>query len=175
MQLQIGPHLEEIHLEQYSMGSLPEGQIAAFEEHLLACEACQDRLLEMDTYINAVQTVSPLLRKHPEPRIGGKLVSGQAEWAASAKGWARDVMAILTGAKIPVMAGGVAAVALFTLVRSPVEVHTGPASFVVALEARRGIEGIADAKSPAGKPLLLRIDLTELPSLPAYFLEAVDR
>ena len=68
MQLQIGPHLEESEVEQYSMGELPEASLAPFEEHLLACDSCQDRLLEMEAYVNAVRSVSPNLRAAPQPR-----------------------------------------------------------------------------------------------------------
>src|SRR5258705_12792254 len=63
MELGIGPHLEETELEQYSMGTLSESRITAFEEHFLACEVCQDQLLEMEAYVNAVRSVSPKLRK----------------------------------------------------------------------------------------------------------------
>src|SRR5207247_10106136 len=43
----------------------------------------------------------------------------------------------------------------------------------VFLHASRGIEGLAVAQAPAGKPLALTIDLTELPALPSYRLEIV--
>ena len=49
MQLGIGSHLDDADLEQYSMGSLPETRLVPFEEHFLACESCQDRLLEMES------------------------------------------------------------------------------------------------------------------------------
>ena len=159
MQLQIGPHLEEVQLEQYSMGSLPEQHTPAFEEHLLACEGCQARLLEMDIYITAVRTVSPRLRKQPR----------------AMPGWVGELVAMVTGAKIPVMTGFAAALALLVLLRAPVALNPPSAPFAVALEARRGAEGIPDTKAPAGRPLVLKVDLTELPALPGYRLEVVDR
>src|SRR5262249_6556683 len=73
MQLAIGPHLEESELELYSMGRLPEERIGPFEEHFLACEPCQDRLLEMDAYVNAVRSVSPKLRAAPDRTLWARL------------------------------------------------------------------------------------------------------
>src|SRR3981081_2552447 len=67
MQLGIGSHLEDTELEQYSMGTLSEARLEAFEEHLLACEACQDQLLDMEAYVNAMRSASPKLREAPQP------------------------------------------------------------------------------------------------------------
>src|SRR5438067_1844089 len=66
MQLGIGSHLEDTELEQYSMGTLSEARLEAFEEHLLACDACQDQLLEMEAYVNAMRSASPKLREAPQ-------------------------------------------------------------------------------------------------------------
>src|SRR5258708_6381611 len=98
MQLQLGRHLEESQLEQYSMGNLPEERAEPFEEHLLACEVCQDRLLEMDAYVNAVRSVSPRLRA--EMKTEEKKENFRAE-----QGRRREWMAILTKVRIPVLAG----------------------------------------------------------------------
>ena len=62
MQFGIGSHLEETELEQYSMGTLSGAGLEAFEEHLLACDSCQDRLLEMEAYVNAIRSAFPKLR-----------------------------------------------------------------------------------------------------------------
>jgi len=42
MQLGIGP-IRKRGLEQYSLGVMVEERLAPFEEHLLACDGCQDR------------------------------------------------------------------------------------------------------------------------------------
>ena len=63
MQFGIGSHLEETEVEQYSMGTLSGASLETFEEHLLACYSCQDRLLEMEAYVNAMRSASPKLRK----------------------------------------------------------------------------------------------------------------
>ena len=60
--LGISSHLEETELEKYSMGTLFEARLEEFEEHLLACDSCQDRLLEMEAYVNAIRSASPKLR-----------------------------------------------------------------------------------------------------------------
>ena len=62
MEIVIGSHLQEPELEEYSMGTLSETSPEAFEEHLLACDSCQDRLLEMEAYVNAIRSASPKLR-----------------------------------------------------------------------------------------------------------------
>src|SRR5579862_3968004 len=61
------PHLLEPELEAYSMGTLSEDRMDVFEEHLLACGECQDRLLEMESFVNAVRSVSPKLREARRP------------------------------------------------------------------------------------------------------------
>src|SRR5438034_6515281 len=83
MQLQIGPHLDESEVEQYSMDQLPEASLAHFEEHLLACESCQDRLLEMETYVNAVRSVSPRLRQANRPWWRERYFGQRPTWVAA--------------------------------------------------------------------------------------------
>jgi hypothetical protein len=45
------------------MGTLAETRLGAFDEHLLACDYCQDQLLEMEVYVNAMRSASPKLRE----------------------------------------------------------------------------------------------------------------
>ncbi len=45
-------HISEEELELYAVSrDFPEAQLAAVEEHLLICEACQDRLQQLDEYV----------------------------------------------------------------------------------------------------------------------------
>ncbi len=153
MQLAIGPHLEEQDLEKYSMGKLPETLLPAFEEHLLACIPCQDRLLEMEAFVNAVRSVSPTLRAAPRP--------GWRRWFT----WPRPAW---------IGAIAVSTVALTVgLVRLPSRPGLSTPT-AVFLRSTRGVEGLALASAPAGQPVSLNIDLTELPVLPSYRLEIVD-
>jgi anti-sigma-K factor RskA len=152
MQFGIGSHLEETELEQYSMGTLSEDSLEAFEEHLLACCSCQDRLLEFEVYVNAMRSASPKLREARQPFWDGLFRLPRPVWLAAS---AMAVVAL--------------AVALVWIV-SP-STHQQIAS--VALQSGRGIEGLATAKAPAGKLLSLTVDLTELPAFPSYRMAIV--
>jgi anti-sigma factor RsiW len=49
-------HIPEEVLEEYAAGNLPESQKAEVEEHLLACEFCQNRLeIEDENFIAALR------------------------------------------------------------------------------------------------------------------------
>src|SRR2546430_2151415 len=125
------------------MGALRQDRVALFEEHFLVCESCQDRLLEMEAYINAVRSVSPKLRAARKP-------------AWPRMGW------------VGALAVAVAGVAM--IVRTPGRV--GEVA-IVQLEASRGIEGRFLAKAIAGQALSFQIDLTQIPAASSYRLEIV--
>jgi hypothetical protein len=150
MQLGIGPHLDDVDLEQYAMGQLPEDRMAPFEEHFLACVACQDRFLETDVYVNAVRSVSPRLRKERPLLWRDRLLASGPRWVAA------------------VAVGAMLLFQVRTWVTAP-----GPPATVVFLRASRGIEGLSAANAPADKPIVLRTAISELPALPAYRLEVV--
>jgi len=153
MQLALGPHLEESELEKYSMGKLEEALLPAFEEHLIACVSCQDRLLEMEAFVNAVRSVSPALREAPPPDWRRLFVWPRLAWAGAV---AMSLAALTVGViRLQVPRGQAIATAVF-------------------LQSSRGVEGLTLASAPAGRPVLLNIDLTELPTLPSYRLEIVD-
>jgi hypothetical protein len=153
MQFEIGSHLDETDLEQYSMGKLAPERVDSFEEHFLACELCQDRLLDMEAYVNAVRSVSPKLRQANRPRWRERFWRPRPTWVAA---FAMGVVVLGLGRVwliAPRPSIGFAAVFLYS---------------------SRGIEGLAVAKAPAGKPLVFNIDLTELPALPSYLIEIVN-
>ena len=153
MQLGIGSHLDDVDLEQYSMGKLPEVRLVSFEEHLLACESCQDRLLETEAFVNAVRSVSPKLRAECPPPRRDRFIGQRSTWAAA---FAMGVFLLVLG-------------------RIWLAAPRAPGDFAaVVLHSSRGIEGLSVAKAPAEKPLALTIDLTELPALPSYQLEIVN-
>jgi hypothetical protein len=153
MRLDIGPHLDEAEIEQYSMGTLPAERIVPFEEHLMACNSCQDQLLEMEAYVNAVRSVSPKLRPAEKSRwlsLGTQL------------------------SRAPVWAGTAATLAaLFLIARLwTAAPDLGPVA-IVQLQASRGMDGSIVAGAVAGQSLSLQIDPMEL-SVPApYRLEIV--
>src|SRR5438128_11369052 len=94
MQLTMGPHLEESELEHDSMGKLAEALLPSFEEHLIACVSCQDRLLEMEAFVNAVRTVSPTLRAAPRSRWRETFIWPRPAWIGAA---AMSVAALTIG------------------------------------------------------------------------------
>jgi hypothetical protein len=134
------------------MGTLSEACLEAFEEHLLACCSCQDRLLEMEAYVNAMRSASPKLREARPPFWAGLFRLPRPAWLVA------SAMGLVALAVVQVW-----------IVSPP----THPQIASVALQSGRGIEGLATAKAPAGKLLSLTVDLTELPAFPSYRMEIV--
>ena len=144
-------HLDDEELERYSMGAMPEAAIAPFEEHLLVCEPCQLRLAQTDAYVGAMRQASARLRTEPLKR---------------GLPWLRFPRLI------PALAGmAVAIVAAGLWIGRPDMGEAHP--FAVDLEATRG--AVIEAKAPAGRWLLLRLELANLPASSSYRLEMVDR
>jgi hypothetical protein len=144
-------HIDEEELERYSMGAIPEAAIAPFEEHLLICEPCQLRLAQSDAYVSAMRQSSARLRAEPLKR---------------GLSWLRfpRLVPALAGMAVVLVAAG--------LWLSRVDMGAAH-PFVIDLEATRG--AALEAKAPAGKWLLLRLDLSNLPASSLYRVEIVDR
>jgi hypothetical protein len=136
-------------LESYSVGGLPDEEL---EEHMLVCDDCRERLGETETYLQAMRSAAAQLRraKHRRGWMLRIAMAPQPRWAA---GFAAVALAILAG----------------TLWRETRGVPTVPLE--VTLETTRGPEG---AQAPAGRPLLLRLDVTDLPAFPSYRVEVVN-
>ena len=144
-------HADEEEIERYSMGAMPEGAMAPFEEHLLVCEPCQLRLAHTDVYVSAMRQASARLRTEPLKR--------RLPWLRFPR-------------LVPALASlAVAVVAAGLWIGRPDMGQAHP--FAVDLEATRG--AAIEAKAPAGRWLLLRLDLTNLPASSWYRLEMVDR
>jgi hypothetical protein len=144
-------HMDDEIIEQYSMRTMPEDAIAPFEEHLLICEACQHRLEQADVYVPAMRQAAARLRTEPVKR--------GFPWL----GFPRLV---------PAMAGlAVLTVAAGLWLGRPGMGEANP--FAVELAATRG--AAIEATAPAGRGLLLRLDLANLPASPQYRVEMVDR
>ena len=56
-------HPDEDQLERYSIDIMEARQAAAFEEHLLICDTCQDRLLDMETFVEAMRRAALVCRR----------------------------------------------------------------------------------------------------------------
>jgi hypothetical protein len=152
-------HAQEETLEQYSMGRLSEAEVGPFEEHLLICPVCQDRLEETDAFVQAARLTTQKLRAEPLPV--------REHW------WRRLALGLPRPAWISVVVGTALLVVVVAGTRGIFRTATAPPVSVM-LESVRGIEGPGNARVPAGKPLVLLIDSTELPQFPTYHLELVD-
>ena len=156
MQLDRENHATDETLESYAMGSLDGPALAKVEEHLLVCPHCQEQLKAADTYVAAMRTAASVLERENESR---------REW------WTR-VSGALTFRR---MAWAMAVAALVVLgvgLRVSWRPATAPLQpLALVLETTRG-SGLQ--RAPAGRPLILSLDATGLPVLPAYEVEVVD-
>jgi len=155
MQSSFQSHASEETLEGYSQGTLGEAELAAFEEHLLVCPLCQDRLAETDAFIRAMREAAQDLQAGPP--VGAGLL---AKMNLPSRIWA------------PVLAG--LAVALGVLGWWNLGRGAGGPPVAVALQSVRGGEDLPGAQAPSGRPLLLRLDLTGIPGSASYKLEVVN-
>jgi hypothetical protein len=58
MELEIERHADDDQLERYSMQTMKAKESAEFEEHLLVCESCQERFMEVDAYVESIRRVA---------------------------------------------------------------------------------------------------------------------
>jgi hypothetical protein len=141
-----GPHIGDEDLERYLLNKLPEPEAAAAEEHLLVCAGCRQRLEETERYVRAMRTA--LSRTEQEEAARERPAIRRAAWGLAA------ALAVLLVAVWLWPRGAVAPVA-------------------VLLQASRGpAEGYS--RAPAGRPLNLSMDLTEVSAFPSYRVELVD-
>ena len=62
MCVQPDPHVDADELERYSLGDSEEASAARIEEHLLVCDACRERLTQVDEYHRAMREAAAKLR-----------------------------------------------------------------------------------------------------------------
>jgi hypothetical protein len=142
-------HAADEVLERYSMGRLAWAELAEFEQHLLVCDSCQDRLAQEDSFRRGVRYAGRALgQSRPAVRRSQRLA-----WAF---GLAAMGLAVFGG------------IEWRSLRRS-----TDPPALIL-LQTTRGSEDPTLAAAPAGKPLTLVLDLTDLQPFSAYRLEIVD-
>lgn len=152
MQFTDDHHASEEDVERYALGRLTETDLAQFEEHLLICAHCQDRVAHEDAIRQGIRDAASLLpQKHKTtPR-----------WTLPRRAWGFGLaFAILT-----------LAVVLPTFWRSTHHVTLHPAT--VLLQSMRGAE-TTPATAPAEKSITLVVDVTELPVLAMYTIHVVD-
>jgi hypothetical protein len=76
-------HLPEEALENYAFGRLPRAQLDAFEEHLLLCGHCQERLDTEDHFASAMLAMAALESPSADPPF---LADSSSSWAARVRG-----------------------------------------------------------------------------------------
>jgi len=155
MALNSNRHMEEDEIESYSMGAVSEEECARFDEHLLVCEFCRNRVAKSDERVTAMQGAALRFRGRRAPVVTRRLIPRLIPFLSAAgliaAGW---VGFVAIGGVRPWVRG------------------TAPA-FAIHLEATRGA-GI-EARAPAGRALLLNLDLAGLPAQLSYRVETVDR
>jgi hypothetical protein len=144
-----GCHATDDALEQYAMGRLPEPQLAEFEEHLLVCESCQDRLALEDSIRQGVRDKGAALQQPHDV----------AWWRLPRLAWAAGLVAV--------------GLAVFAGIEWHSVRHSPATPAVILLQTTRGTEGTTPA-APAGRPLTVVLDLTGLQQFSEYKLEIVD-
>ena len=157
MRLETRRHPDQDEIEKYSLGDLSEEESSRFEEHLLICESCQDRVEASDRFVSAMQSASAQIRQGT-PRTEDR------KWY-----FPRLVPTVAFAAAV-VFLGAVGLE--WGAKRSGNRRDTEPA-FAINLAAMRG-DGIG-AKAPAGRALTLQLDLAGLPPESSFRLELVDR
>ena len=60
-------HLRDDDLEHYAMGRLPKPALRDFELHLLVCYRCQDRMAEMDAFVQGMRAACEGFGDAPRP------------------------------------------------------------------------------------------------------------
>lgn len=145
-------HVDEELLEKYSLGRLPDSEVASLEEHLLVCGLCRVQLDAIDVYVRAMR--------------GAMRASAQtAPVASKYKDWLHAASARWTLAPI-------AALALLGVAGNQFLNRASNTPVRVDLFAMRG-----ETPSRAGianRPLDLFVDARGLPLLAQYRLQVVD-
>ena len=154
----ISDHVPEEELEQYCLGGLTDAKCSSLEEHLLLCEACRVRLTETENFIAAVREAGRRVAAE-DAKTGAVAAAAGRTWRGS---WVGHVAPVVLAAVL-VVSG---AVWFSHRYSAP-----APSPFVVELTA---VRGAAPGQAPAGRPLLLKLDLTGLNDGQPFAVEVVD-
>ncbi len=158
--MEIGRHIEEDDLDRFSMGTMSEEEAMPFEEHLLMCAECRQRVASSDEFVAAVRSAAARLHTPHAPKSAPDV-------AVMPAGRARGFRAFH-----PAWALAFASVAAaFVLARGADFLHAS-GSVPVSLTAMRG--ALPGAEANAGNRLALSPDITGLPVFASYRMEVVD-
>jgi hypothetical protein len=149
MQFADNTHAADDTIERYSMGRLSGPALSDFEEHLLVCEQCRARLSREDDFTSGIRAAAgeAAALKERSPR----------KWTLPK----------------PVLVLSLAALALLIVVGTGWPRRSASPAAVVLLQATRGADDLR-VTAPAGKPIVLVLDSTDLQPFPNYQVEVVD-
>ncbi|MEZ5402909.1 MAG: hypothetical protein R2729_24745 [Bryobacteraceae bacterium] len=152
-------HPDEEALESYSLGTMPDDEETAFEEHLLLCEPCQKRVEETDDYVRAVRTAAARLEQR-------RTVEKPSVTPIRLVPKLRSFFPVpLAGA----LAAGVLAV-VFMTPESPRVLGTAD----VRLTASRGASTTLAVTAPAHHEIRMDLDADALPVRDRYLISLAD-
>lgn len=155
MCLDIGTHVDDAVLEKYLLARLPDREIAAVEEHLLACPECQCQAEEIEDFVLATKAALPAVMRKP-PAWDFHVA------AAMMKSW--------SGVTAFAAVAALVAVAVIVPLR-PSRSGSEPAE--VRLSAMRGPDTVL-IHAQAGRGLILDLDAVGLPAGSEYAVRVVD-
>ncbi len=162
-QLEFEVHPSEGTLEEYCFNRLPESAVETVEEHLFACPSCQDALEDLDEYIQLMKAGTAQC----------EVAAASIKRTLASRSWAY-VRTVKPG---PGAVAGLAilcVMAALTVKMGPRPSGTPALDASVSLSAFRGGDDAAVNRAPAGQPLELSIDVTDLPASVAYRVEVVN-
>ncbi|MDX2153054.1 MAG: hypothetical protein SFV54_20085 [Bryobacteraceae bacterium] len=137
-------------LERYALGRVSGEMLDQFDDHLLVCFSCQDKVADLDDQIGHIRQNLQETRQDDAPRWWQSILPAFSLRPAWAAALALLVVGIFIAPRLP----------LFS-----------PTPVAVTLSVIRGPELGADA--PSDSPLRLRVDLRELPEHDRYRLDIV--
>jgi hypothetical protein len=149
MQFADNTHAADDVIERYSMGRLSDPALSEFEEHLLVCEHCRARLTREDDFTSGIRAAAG--------EVGALKQRSPRKWTLPR----------------PVLVLSLAALALVVVVGTGWPRHSTSPAAMILLQATRGA-GDLRVTAPAGKPIILVLDSTDLQPFPSYRVEVVD-
>jgi hypothetical protein len=143
-------HPSEETIERYVRGKLSNDELDSFEEHLLACVACQSCAEALDIFVRTIREAAHELEHQPPPR----------------RDWLRSMP--ISSPRVAWTVAFIAAAALVIFIPS-----RNPGLQDISLAVTRGAESAVHGKAKV--PIMLQLDLTGLAFLSdQYVVEVVD-
>ena len=148
-------HLTEEQLEKYMLQRVSEPAAAAVEEHLLVCSDCQQQLEQLEVFTNTLRAVAPVLDRED------RLADAQPGLGQRLFGWIRS--------PLPALAFGAATLLAVFVV--PMAYRTDPVLGPPVTLELQAIRAASAPEAPAGRPLVLRVELSGLAPATSYRAE----